>query len=364
MCVEAAVVCVARQAGTANAFAPVVEQLRTSGVPVRGIAFSPAWEALKRHGVDVHRVESASEGLAWLEALDRSGFLLAGTSEHASEDAVFWNWARRRGVPHVAFVDSWVNYWQRFTSEGGERFNLLPEAVAVVDRLAAERMIEAGCPHEAIVVLGNPAFDPWLRWPPARHREWRRQLRAGTQRRVAVFTLEPVAGADDAAFPGYTEDDALACALAALSAFANAEGSRWQVLIKPHPRQTADEASTIVDRCADPAPSGLNLQIAGTEDRRQLVAIADLVLGITSMFLLEASLTGTPVISIQPGRRRGCDLTDRPGITVATSREQVSRALRALLPGGVGTAPVPPSTRPAADLFIEYIGRRRLVFPL
>ncbi len=357
MSAEAAVACVARQAGTANAFAPVIERLPAHGVPVQVIAFSPAWETLKHRGIDAHRIESAAEGLGRLERADRPSFLLAGTSEHAREDAVFWTWARRRAVPHVAFVDSWVNYWQRFTSKGGERFDLLPEAVAVADRLAAERMIEAGCPREAIVILGNPAFDPWLRWPPAHRQEWRQGLHAGPELRVAVFVLEPVASTDAAGSPGYTEDKALACTLAALSAIAIAEGIRWRVLIKPHPRQTPEQAAAIVARCADPAPSGLSLRIAGGEDRRQLVAIADLVLGITSMLLLEASLTGTPVISVQPDRRRGCDLTDRPGITVATSQAEVSRALQTLLTRGADPASAP-VTRPAADRFIEYIGRR------
>ena len=107
---------VARQAGTAQAFAPAVRELTRRGVPTRTLAFDPAWETLARSGVEAVRVASAIEGLVRLEETGRPGFLLCGTSEHAEEDARFWRWAQREGVLHAAFLDSWINYWQRFTS--------------------------------------------------------------------------------------------------------------------------------------------------------------------------------------------------------------------------------------------------------
>ncbi len=348
----------ARQAGTANAFAPVIDELRRRGAAVCCAAWQPAAGILRRAGVECHEVGTTDEALA----LWRRGpvdFVLCGTSEHALEDARLWGWAAEQRIPHAAFVDSWVNYALRFTTPGGTPFDLAPGAVAVPDRAAARRMTEAGCPPELLVVTGSPAFDPWSRLDPAPGQRWRRELLAG-EALLCAFVLEPLAevyGDDPASdrYLGYTERDALALALEALEPLADDGGV--VLAVAHHPRQDPAAVARMVAELS--RRRSTRVAVIADHDRFAMVGGADALLGMTSTLLYEATLAGRPVVSLQPGRRQGSDLTDlHPQIVVVTEPGEAAGAVRAALRR---REPAPERVAPesATERLVRYILQRR-----
>lgn len=330
---------VARQVGTANAFLPVIAGLEQGGASVLCAAFEPAAGALQRNGVACEAVTAVDQVLDLWQRRGPVAFVLCGTSEHATEDARLWGWAASQGIPHVAFVDSWVNYALRFTTPGLTRLcDLAPRAVAVPDEAAARRMVAAGCPKDRLVVTGNPAFDPWTRLDPGPGRRWREELLGSNESLLLSFVLEPLAavyGDDPAAesYLGYTERDALALALEALAPVAADAGAGALVAVVPHPRQDPGEVSVMVrGLCQGLQSGGVRAEVIRDHDRFALVGGSDAVLGMTSTLLYEASLAGRPVVSLQPGRRQGSDLTDlHPEIVVVTEPGQARPALEAAL---------------------------------
>ena len=72
----------------------------------------------------------------------------------AEDDGAYWRWAREREIPSLAYVDSWVNYAERF---GG--FRHLPDEIAVIDEPAREGLVSLGAPPDRVHLVGNPAFD-------------------------------------------------------------------------------------------------------------------------------------------------------------------------------------------------------------
>ena len=340
---------VARQAGSAHALAPVAHELTGRGLRLQLLAFDPAAGLLEQHGLgaQLQRITTADQGLTALEQRPPA-LLVSGTSEHAEQDARLWRWARQRGIPQLAFFDSWVNYWQRFTAPGGPRFGLLPQQVAVTDEACARRLVEEGCPQEALVITGNPALDCWseLDWAAGR-RLHGRLLRPG-ELLLALFAVEPLAAfysADpaDPAYLGYTEHDALGWAITGLAQLARRCRTGAAMLVLPHPRQQDAEVQAMADAAR---PADRVRVVVHRRDRRELVTAADLVLGMTSSLLYEATLAGRPVVSLQPNRKQGNDLTDlHQAIAEAAQQREVLPALKvALERGAPRPAPLEPGT--------------------
>ena len=68
--------------------------------------------------------------------------------------------AREKKVPSVSILDFWVNYVERYSNlDNGDKLVFLPDYVFIPDKLAKEDMIKLGFPEEKLVITGNPYFD-------------------------------------------------------------------------------------------------------------------------------------------------------------------------------------------------------------
>ncbi len=305
---------VARQAGTASAFAAVIRLARTKGLEPVVLAYSWAQRELETRGVRFVPVESFEQARETLARAGSPRFMLTGTSHQCDEDAQYWAWARAAGCPSVGFVDQWANLRERFPARGP-----YPERVAVVDERARAGVEALGLPLGEIRATGSPVFDD-LREAVGAAGGTGERAGPGLNERVAVFATEPFSlygtEAQHRELHGHSDVDSYRAALDALEAHARATKERWKLLIKPHPR---DERSRLEGWMR--AGEGVDVELS-SEGRERLFAQANLVLGMRSIFLLEAASLGIPVVSFQPARRTSCDLTDsRPGIEVVTERE-------------------------------------------
>jgi hypothetical protein len=64
---------------------------------------------------------------------------------------------QKRGIPVFAFVDSFLNLWQRFASNDGEKkWYYRPDKIFVIDRKTRSRIISQGAPRNAVKILPHP----------------------------------------------------------------------------------------------------------------------------------------------------------------------------------------------------------------
>ncbi len=301
-----------RQAGTANAFVPLIRHLagRRGDGAVDLYAYPPARPILERAGLAATPVD------AFAPPARTPSLLLTGTSLSPEDDGRWWGWAAANGVPSIGFVDQWVNYWQRFTVRA--RFDTLPDRVAVVDAVARDALAALGCPAGRLVVAGSPAFDRLSAIDAKAARALRAALAPADDQRLLLFVCEPPTPPLDAAgfraLHGFAEPDVLDLLGRLLPAVAARRGLRLHVAVKPHPIQIAAAAPPRL-----PAGDDRVAWRIADDDAPTLAAAADLVVGMRSMLLMEAALLGRPVVSLQPGRTADSDLTDgREGIAVAT----------------------------------------------
>ena len=306
------IVVVARQAGSANAFVPLFGEFRESKFTVHTFAFVHAHRIFVNNKIDATLIEKFDTSL--FSDIPEPSILLTGTSEYAEEDHQFWQWARSKGIPSVAFVDSWVSYWERFTPSIGvrDKFSLKPDVIAVIDRLMYDRMVESGCDEKRLIVTGNPAFDGLRDYMPSEREDIVKTYGEG----YVLFIGEPfnnkLLGGNEKDALGYTEAEVLRMTANAIGLM---EGEKPRLVFRPHPRGGySSEIKSIINTCSDVVLD------AGTFNSRDLVACAQAVVGMTSMMLYEASKMGVPAISIRPNKKLTSDLVDyRSGISMVTN---------------------------------------------
>lgn len=277
----------ARDPGAAGALAPVARRCASIivGLEHARSVFHAAGLPMEVLSAD----DDAGTAARVLAAL-RPDVLLTGTSrrEAAPRDALWWVAARDAGIPSVALLDHWIGYAQKFITT--TPFDSTPDVIAVMDAYARDQLREAGCRDARLVVTGHPAFDALMTADVAGRATARERWHARANAPVLLFASEPIAS-DVGALRGYDETDALALLLRALG------DAPFQLVIRPHPREHPASLQRVLDE------HGRAARVEVTLSGREAVAGADLVVGMTSVLLLEAAVTGRPVLSIQPGAR-------------------------------------------------------------
>ncbi len=296
---------VARDPGAANALAPVAA---TGLATVVGLGHAQAF--FRQIGVACHLEDDTDPSVAG-RVLDevRPQVLLTGTSLKITRDAAWWEAAHALGIPSVALLDHWTAFGERFTVTNA--FDKLPDAVAVMDEHAREQMLALGCPARKVVVTGQPAFDELVRQGLPDGAAVREEWGAAANETVIVFASEPQAH-DFGAGLGYTETDALqmvAGMMRDLSA---------RLVVKPHPREKPEGLAVVLNG------AGISGHIETDMTPRQVMAGADAVIGMTSIFLLEAALAGRHALSVQPGKRADWTVQLRELIPTVTSTPEVA----------------------------------------
>jgi len=233
--------------------------------------------------------------------------LLVGTSDNPDTLGLqLVSQARSAGVESVGIVDAHGNAHLRFRGNGQSVFGYAPDWLLVSTELTRDAYAALGYPSERLIVSGHPHYDfvrNMCRQLASQDREkMRRRLFPGLRpdQKVVVFASEgPVRlrprsqqYLSECTFPsarwaaGRTE--------LVLHEFLEAMQQvkcRPYLALRLHPRDTPDdyrayqEAFDIFNR------GGLSLEV---------IHAADYVVGMTSMFMMEAALLEKPTLSIVP----------------------------------------------------------------
>ena len=322
---------VARQAGTAAAFAPLAALLAASDQLGGLLLYPDAAAFLRRESPDGLVRATEVDDASVIERLHGS-VLVTGTSEEARADRDLWRWARGRRIASLAYLDQWVNLERRFVSKNADDW---PDALATISETDARLAAALAPPNVVLRTTGSPAIEAFG--------DQVRRIRQAKTGRV-VFATEPITGmsADDyRAANGFTDADAFRMAARALA------GIGGELLVRLHPRDSKERWTTAIHEANRP---GLTAGFEPPLARVESAARAHVVCGTRSMFLLEAACAGVPVVSLQPGRRSASPLTDgHPGILTAESEHEANAAIAAALST--------PSNEAGADLH-RGAGRR------
>ena len=305
---------IARQAGTATAFTPLLDALEASG---ERLIIGALGHARTTWG---DRASIAADTFADLvgplSQAERPSLLVTGTSAEPEDDALSWRWARQHGIPSIAFVDSWINYAARFTATEGSWVSPLPDVIAVLDEASLRRMVELGLPEARLRVVGSPAFDALM----AR----KRAMGPRAEGLELLFASQPLAGRGLPA--SWDEHAALDLVIQTLQSM-RFDGPVTLVL-RRHP---AEPEGVFTRRLQEPVSGSLRLRVDDRADRLDAIASAHAVIGIVSMIQVEAQWLGRPALSVQPGEPARSDLLSLHQVPIASDTASLKRAITAAL---------------------------------
>lgn len=322
--------------GAANYLAPLPSALGVSGMSSRFV-IDPALAtyAADRNMVCVARPPDTEPE----ELLSGIRLLVVGTSEnpacfgHRLTDA-----ARRLGTPSLGVVDMEVNAARRFRGSSEDPLHHAPDFLAVTDKGSREAFAGLGFPADRIAVCGHPHYDRVRLRRADFQAQDREALRrslfpdAPPGRPIWLFLAEGVDQLnpsvsfrnDDYTLHGRGDTDfRAAVVLEEILDAAAALGPRPWIVLRLHPKNRLEE----FDVCRVEVDA-----ISSSGDPLPMVWAADLVIGLTTMLLLEAYLLGRPTLAVLPRiSEKEWLVTASNGLTpTVATRNELAAALKTI----------------------------------
>lgn len=331
--------------GGANAIAPVIKRLIAEDktiVVVIGYQFSE--KIFRDYGItykiiDSYELRDISLGsLERLLQVELPDLVLAGTSmqDEATKDVIEQTIvlaAETKGIPTLAVLDFWGNYWQRFSDIfTGEKFKFLPDKIAIMDEVAQQAMAEEGFAKERLVITGNPYFDDL----PAKARSFTATEKQTIRQSIGLDceTLLFFAGntlKNEAINYGYWDLENIRLLAGVLKQLPEGQRTKIGIAVGLHPRTPESDLAEINHYIGE--ISGIKIKVVRHIKAQELVLVSDLTLTANSTVGIEAVYMGKPCISLQPGLK-GKDLliVSEKGIipvgyTVRDCEKELKRAI-------------------------------------
>ncbi len=381
----------AHDAGGVRALFPVAEELQARGVIVQLIVAGPAERIWRDEAAALPAVvvpdEVSIEALCDCLGTFRADVLLGACGGYNRMEHTVRLAARRMDLPIVALLDSWLNYAERFErEEGGVVVQSRPDKVCAIDGWTREGLVAAGFDPASIFVTGHPDLEKTARHcqagSPSEIQRRREAAGVAGDALLIVFFSDPFYDLPDLKFYtgpgalmhpdgrpifGYTVRDILPAVLQELDAAMLAENESCEVLVRPHPWEH-DAALRMV--LAEARLERVRVRMEKGSSAIDWIQAADVSMGMMSIVLLHAALSGKPSISVETGLRESgredpC-VSNNLGYTLgvfdratlrAVCRSIARREWASLKPQPKYLLPLDGAAARVADVVVDSIGK-------
>lgn len=263
----------AHDPGGTNAILPLIELFKKE-LEVYVFAKGPALKKLK----NAKEIQEDS-----LKSV-MPDFLITGTSANNKTEKFLWQEAKSLNIKSMAILDHWVNYGIRFSEYGlneiekfDKKCTFLPDYIIVMDEFAKQEMINEGVPENIIYPLGNPHFENLI----AQSQNVKNVRPDFTKKDEVLITF---------ASEPYMEDYGKGNEKKVLEDLIDlTKDKNIKIVVKLHPKEDfskyAEYKNVILDKETSPI---------------EIIMASDLIISMTSMFLIEAMILGKNILSYQP----------------------------------------------------------------
>ena len=234
--------------------------------------------------------------------------VITGTSLGNSLDKKIIQWAKTSGLQSISIIDHWSWYRKRFEFRGEL---VLPDFIFVNDEIAYTDAVDEGLPSKKIIIAGNPVLESIYTSNKYKlpDRERLRNQYNLPKKRIIFFISEELAsdfnGTDDEL--GYDEFIAINQIISLLK-------PSDHLVIKLHPEEVNEKYQKLKNE---------QLSIIKNIDIYSLNTLADIVIGMASMLLLELAMLRNDIISFRPNAKKKF-IGERLSATIdVTSQEEL-----------------------------------------
>jgi len=323
----------AREAGGAEVVAPVIKILNKK-YEILLLAKDYACERFKHHELKVIEIKSFEDILDVIKKKGMPGVILTSATSlpwNDMNEKYLWEWGRKNKVPSVAIVDQWQNYALRFSGEKEEeRLRYLPDRICIMDEYSKNEAVKEGIPKDRVIVTGQPSFD---RLASCRinfkDKEKIRNLLGVSKDEILVTFVSEAIHRDFKDSLGYNEADTLNCIISSLLNLLQ-EGHRFALVVKLHPQNRIEDFEQINFEKF----KMLKIRIISKEVHPlDLIMSSDIVVGMSSILLVESILLKKPTISLQLNAKKDDNLvaTKVGAIPLITNEKKFGEVLESLI---------------------------------
>lgn len=325
--------------GAANYAMHLPEGLAKTGITTRMFADGHAKTYLAERGMPAEPVPEGKGAVDILGSV-RPRLLMTGTSENtASMGLELIARSRDAGIVSIGLIDAPGNALYRFRGTTDESTAYAPDWLLVPDDATLRQYAAAGFRQDRIVPCGHPHYDH-IRETGKRLAGMDRQtLRSGcvpdvpSGRRIVTFVSEISGGLNAEQFqlsPDHTlfgvsgKRGRTEIVIEEFLRAVDSLSERPYLVLRLHPKNTTAELEDYLGSFDHVSMGGSPID---------LVYVSDLVVGMTSMLLMEAAILGVPTLSIVPRESEKASLpTIESGITpCVTTRDPLAGSLDKLL---------------------------------
>lgn len=305
----------ARDPGGANAIVPIILSLNEK-FNVAVIAREYAKDIFEKNGIAYELIQGEISKNTIREVLEETApqLIITGTSADDFLEKYAWLAAKELNIKSIAILDQWVNYGVRFSEyslcdierfEADHKMAYLPDYICVMDEIAKQGAKADGIPESIIRITGQPYLeifkDQLLHISRDRIMEIRDFYGVKDEDKLVVFASEDISKTydDDIDNPywGYNEKTIFPKIVNALKEIKLFD-SKIQVVIRPHPKEEIEYWKRYAK------DNNYDCIIDNSLESKEVIVASDLIIGMQSMFLLEAVLAEKPVMSVQIGLKR------------------------------------------------------------
>lgn len=320
----------ARDPGGANTIIPVYKRMNgkyNKLVYAKGFAI----KMMEKENIQVVDIEQSS-GQSESEIIDfvrqlHPDIIVTGTSLNDYTERYLWKAAEILKIKSFAILDQWMNLGIRFSEydygkmdeyNKHKKHQYLPTYILAMDENAKNTMVQEGISENRIIVTGQPHFDvvnqKYLCAKAAYDKKfWN-----------VVFVSEPISQDydDDSEqmYWGYNEKTIFNNLYKCIKELSDKYDIKSRIIIRPHPREDRENWRKIL---LDSYNSKVIIECNSESDSFDIMKSADVVCGMSSMFLLEAFICKKHTLSIEIGlERENPFILDRMGICKSVISEK------------------------------------------
>jgi len=305
-----------RDPGAANCVIPVFQCLsKFSKYKIELIGKDFALKKYLDSGLEAKNLSEIITNINYLSVKEflknkQYDLIFSGVGSDDLTDRLLWRAAKELSIPTIVILDQWLNYSKRFYfGASNEKIDkskmVVPNIICVMDDLAKKEMIKEGFDSKILRVTGQPYFELVLKRQTLITKQDKQNIlnhlgiKNGSYK--IFFVSEPIVEFNkDSNYLGYDQFSILETLLNSLSLILKNDSKlKVDLVIKFHPRNNPDIFSNFIIKYQNIPRLKIILDKISSPDL--VLAIADLLVGMSSALLLEAAILGKPFFSLQVG---------------------------------------------------------------
>lgn len=220
-------------------------------------------------------------------------YIFTGTSYTSTIEVEALKLAQVIGVKSYSFVDHWTNLSKRFILNEQLYY---PDELWLIDSEALRIAKREKVPENIIQISGNPYHEFLQKWNPTISKKKfydTLRLKLTNESKIILYAPEPLSNIGGIKKFGFDETSVLELLIESLK---NSTSS-VVLLVKPHPNQKIELLEKVLSKYA---LKNNKFQLVNYSQTNNLIYHSDLVVGIASNILIEASIMNKNILRFFP----------------------------------------------------------------